>query len=155
MYEENRYQFIVQQIRDHWEKIYESFMLFLKLSIAIIGGFAWLISKELDNEVKVALLDIVPWALALVGFSSSLLIIVYLRGKWIFRRLEYSILGADKVKLPHFPKSCLAEIVMIITIIIGVTIFWVKVDECKDRLNSTKTSVSSTFSSNQSNQGSK
>jgi len=153
MYEENRYQLVVQQIRDHWDKIYESFILFLKLSIAIIGGFAWLISKDLDNEVKRALLDIVPWALALVGFSSSLLIIVYLRGKWIFRRLEYDILAADKVKLPHFPKSCLAEIVMILTIIIGVTVFWVKVDECKDKLYSLKTNVSSTITSNQSTQG--
>ena len=122
MCEKERYQFITSQIDKHADRIYHAFALFVKLAVSIVGGFVWIITREMNPSLRQRLAHLCPHAFLLVAVAVSLLIIVNIRGKWIFRNLEADFLNKN-INRPKFPGSCLGEIIMI-SVMAGSTLLF-------------------------------
>ena len=124
MYEQDRYRYVTSQIDKHAERVNEAFALFVKLAVAIVGGFVWIATSAQSSGLRQRLAQLCPHALLLVAVVSSLLIVVYIRGKWIFRNLEADILVDLEIERPKFPGSCLAEITMVGVMILSTLAFY-------------------------------
>lgn len=117
--DETRYNFVTGQLNYHNDKIIDAFNLFLKLISAIIGGSVWVITQHLEQAKVLLISKIVPWLILVISVSSIMLILINLRSWWGYRKTMSSLVGAEKVSPPQFPRSCSSEIVMILTIFIS------------------------------------
>jgi len=123
--DEKQYEFLTNQLNYHNDKIIEGFNQFIKLISAIIAGSIWIITQQLEQETKLLISKIIPSLILIISVSSIFLILINLRSWWGYRKAISSLIGAERVPPPKFPRSCSSELVMILVIIISTLLLFV------------------------------
>jgi hypothetical protein len=117
-----RYKRVCQQITYFADRATDSYNLFIKLTIATIGGYAWLRThNELGN-----LLPLARWIIPALAVVTAVEIISDLKSWWLYREAEADLLEKPelKPKLSCFGSGRRELIRFLILIVVGITGFY-------------------------------
>ena len=125
---EKRYEVVTSSARYHNEKIIEAFQLFIKLTTAVIAGVVYLALSGLEIDKLNSLAWVAVVAEGLICLVCVTIMIANIRAWWGFRIAESELVGKISdgtyiVSKPKFPRSCLAELVMIFVVILTFVVF--------------------------------
>jgi hypothetical protein len=92
-----RYKRVCSQIDRFADRATDSFKLFIQLSIATVGGFAWLKTQDHPDNIK-SLLDLARWVIPTLAVITAWQLLSDLTSWWGFREKEAELLQDPTVK---------------------------------------------------------
>jgi hypothetical protein len=119
--QDERYRSVTSMVRYHHAKISESFRLYVILASAIVIASAFVDDFYHGVWTSGQWARCPLWLLALAAITTITMIVANLTAWWGFRR-EESALTDGGVRPPSFPRSCVAEIVMIAVVVVATAV---------------------------------
>lgn len=121
---EKRYEFITSQIQHADDMINGTFALYIKLTVAIAGGVAWLSTIDQKPTIPFDTLRMTAnFLLTLVATGCSSMICFHARARYGYRKAESTLV--PEVRSPS-ARTCTNEVVMLLAIILTtlLLVFW-------------------------------
>lgn len=95
------YKRVCSQIDRFADRTTKSFDLFIKLSLATIGGYTWLKTHQDPNN----LVWLVPWVILALAIATAIELLSDLHSWWGFRKKESRLLGDANIEPRLFPTA--------------------------------------------------